>query len=126
MCEFLRTRVDKRTMNIRHPLSKLSVAAAMQCFALTAGAGSPAFELGLEALNDYRYTVALMHFKQAAEQGDLEAQRNLGLMLFYGSKLYGADVQSNHEQARHWFESAARQGCEVSSMMLKLMSQPPH
>ena len=115
-----------RTMNIRHTFSALSVAAALQCFAPAAWAGSAAFERGLDALNDYRYTVALMHFKQAAEQGDPEAQRNLGLMLFYGSKLYGPDVQSNHEQARNWFELAARQGCEVSSMMLKLMAQQPH
>jgi TPR repeat protein len=81
-----------------------------------------AFDLGMEAISDYRHSVALMHFMSAAEHGDRDAQRSLGLMLLYGGRLYGSDVQANREQATHWLRKAAANGCEVSAFMLKVMA----
>ena len=84
---------------------------------------NPSYERGVEANEDYRYSEALMHFMFAAEQGDPNAQRNLGLMLLYGERLYSRNVPRNHEQAKRWLLAASRQGCEVSSFMLKVMAQ---
>lgn len=86
-------------------------------------ASSSSYEQGLEAVTHYRYSEALMHFQAAAEQGNRDAERNLGLMLLYGDRLYGGDVVRNQGQARRWLQAAARDGCEVSTFMLRVMSQ---
>lgn len=84
------------------------------------------YERGLEAIESYRYSEALKHFRDAAEQGDVNACRNLGLMLLYGEALYGKEVASNPEQAKYWLHAAARDGSEVSSFMLKAVEQHGH
>lgn len=83
-------------------------------------AASPsAYELGLAAAADYHYAEALRYFQTAAEQGDRDARRTLGLMLLYGGHLYGQEIVGNRTQARRWLESAAQDGCEVSTFMVK-------
>lgn len=105
------------------------VAATLVALAMLAGTPTAqamnrsSYELGLEAAENYRYGEALMHFQRAAEQGDRNARRNLGLMLLYGDLLYGKEVPRNQEQARRWLQSAAGAGCEVSTFMLKLLAQ---
>src|SRR5450830_1449739 len=70
-------------------------------------AADRSYELGMEAATNYRYAEALMHFQAAAERGDQAAQRNLGLMLLYGERLYGNDVRRDHEQAKRWLQTAS-------------------
>lgn len=82
------------------------------------------FELGLEAVEDHRYGEALKHYQQAAQQGNRDAQRSLGLMLLYGERLYGKEVVRQEELAWRWLRAAASQGCEVSTLMLKLSTAP--
>jgi TPR repeat protein len=89
-------------------------------------ASASAYEQGLEAVANYRYAAALMHFQVAAEQGDRSARRNLGLMQLYGELLYGNEVPRNQEQARRWLEAAAADGCEVSAFMVKTLAQHAH
>lgn len=60
-----------------------------------------AYEVGLEATRDYHYAEALLHFHLAAEEGNRDAQRTIGLMLLDGERLYDSAIQQNHEQAMH-------------------------
>lgn len=85
-----------------------------------------AYGLGQEAIADYRYGEALAHFRQAAEHGDRDAQRILGLMLLYGESLYGQEVLRDPLQARRWLGDAARNGCEVSEFLLRTWRQAEH
>ena len=110
-------------MRIRRRIFSFCTAAALLFSATAAMAVNPSYELGLEASSSYRYSETLKHFTRAAEQGDRDAQRSLGLMLLYGERLYGRDVPRNHEQAKRWLQAAAGQGCAVSSFMLKAMAR---
>lgn len=115
-------------VSLRHagayPLVMALLAALLLLAVPAAQAVSPSsYEQGLEAVTNYRYSEALMHFQAAAEQGNRDAERNLGLMLLFGDRLYGGDVVRNQGQARRWLQAAARDGCEVSSFMLRVMSQ---
>lgn len=89
-------------------------------------AGQSSYERGLEAAASYRYATALVHFQEAAEQGDRSARRNLGLMLLYGESLYGKEVAGNRELARRWLQAAAADGCEVSAFMVRTLAQHAH
>jgi len=60
---------------------------------------------GLDALNNKNYASAHKLFLELAEQGDVEAQYNLGLM--YGK---GKGVQKNYSEAVKWWGLAAEQG----------------
>lgn len=89
----------------------------------TAGAASPAYQKGLEAAADFHYAESLGYFRAAAEAGDPNAQRTLGLMLLYGHQLYGAEIPTNFAQAVRWLQTAASQGCEVSTLVLKRLNK---
>jgi TPR repeat protein len=83
-------------MNMKHKTMLLSAALAL-LFSATASASATTsadheYEVGLAAAMDYRYSEALVQFRLAATQGNLDAQRTIGLMLLYGDRLYGADV----------------------------------
>jgi TPR repeat protein len=53
-------------------------------------------------------------FSKAAELGSPEAQRNIGIMFFWG-----IGVEKNDEKAVEWFSKAAESGDEESIMFLK-------
>lgn len=76
--------------------------------------GETELEAGLEAASEYRYAHAFELFRQAAEKGNAEAQRNAGLMALYGERLYGAEVPRNQVEAEKWLASAARSGCAIA------------
>ena len=76
--------------------------------------GEAELEAGLEAASEYRYAHAFELFRQAAEKGNIEAQRNAGLMALYGEQLYGVEVPRNQTEAEKWLASAARGGCAVA------------
>ncbi|MDH4188600.1 MAG: hypothetical protein OEW21_00145 [Betaproteobacteria bacterium] len=101
-----------------------ATAALLFCTATaTATASSPSYEQGLEAAREYRYSLALTHFTVAAEHGDQDAQRSLGLMLLHGERLYGREVRRDEEQAKRWLRAAAAQGCAISSHILKKLAK---
>ena len=54
---------------------------------------------------DVNYKKAIEWYEKAAEQGDAEAQYNLGVMYENGQ---GVDV--NYKKAIEWYEKAAEQG----------------
>lgn len=99
------------------------VAALLLTVPAAMSASHSAYERGLEAVTSYRYSEALMHFQAAAEQGDRNARRNLGLMLLYGDQLYGKEIPRNQVQAKRWLQAAAADGCEISTFMLTVMAQ---
>ncbi len=89
-----------------HAQDKLMLASAMEMFA------------------EQRYAAGLVPLQKAAEMGDRDASRTLGLMLLYGQSLYNTEVPTNREQGLRWLRMAAGDGCEISRHMLaKLKSQ---
>ena len=63
------------------------------------------FEKGLEAAERGDYQTALKLWKPLAEQGDPEAQHNLGIMYKNGN-----GVKQDYKEALKWFRLAAEQG----------------
>lgn len=86
-------------------------------------ADQSSYEKGVEAVDGYRYSEALMYFQRAAEQGNRNAERNLALMRLYGDLLYGREISRNQKEAKRWLQQAAADGCEVSAFMLKVLAQ---
>ena len=83
-----------------HAEDKLMLASAMEMFA------------------EHRYADGLAPLQKAAEMGDRDARRTLGLMLLYGQSLYNTEVPTNREQGLRWLRMAAGDGCETSKYML--------
>lgn len=71
-----------------------------------------------EMAADYRYAAALVPLRKAAETGDRDARRTLGLMLFHGEAVYGAEVPTNRKEGVRWLRLAAADGCEVPKHVL--------
>jgi len=116
-------------MKTQRMLVRFGLSAALLLAGSSAMSDSPStasYERGMAAVESYRYAEALMHFQQAAEQGERDARRNLGLMLLYGDRLYGKEVPRSREQARRWLQAAAADGCDVSVFMLQVMAQHGH
>ena len=84
-----------------------------------ADAPESAYEAGLQAATDLRYAEALEHYTRAAALGHRDAMRNAGLMLLYGDRLYGAQLQKDWIRAVHLLAEAALKGCNVSSRVLR-------
>lgn len=82
-------------------------------------------DLGLEAYQGAKYSVALAQFALAAQRGNGRAQEILAFMHLHGQSLYGAAVPQDRKQAIYWFRRAAEQGHEVAQHMLcVLIGQP--
>ena len=80
--------------------------------------GEAELTLAEEAVVNFRYGVALDHFRAAAAKGNRLAQRTAGLMLLKGSALYGSEVPANPTEAIKWLRAAAANGCNVSKFVL--------
>jgi TPR repeat protein len=63
------------------------------------------FETGMDAYNRGDYATVLNDLRPLAEQGDANAQNNLGVLYYNGQ-----GVPQDYVQARQWFEKAAAQG----------------
>jgi len=81
-------------------------------------AGESEVEAALDAASEHRYSDALAHYRIAAQFGNVDAQRNAGLMVLYGESLYGTEIHANRTEALQWLGLAAKNGCEVSTYVL--------
>lgn len=77
-----------------------------------------------EMFAEHRYAAGLVPLQKAAEMGDPDARRTLGLMLLYGQSLYTTEVPTNREQGLRWLRMAAVDGCEISRHMLAKLKPP--
>ncbi len=78
---------------------------------------------GMEALDKGDYATALKEWRTLAEQGDAEAQSNLGVM--YSN---GQGVPQDYVQAYMWLSLPAAQGSETAREgrdLLEEMMTPP-
>lgn len=102
--------------------SKLNRALAMGMRLLLIGATSVhaggSLSNAQEMFDEHRYAAGLVPLRQAAETGDRDARRTLGLMLLHGQALYGAEVPTNREEGWRWLRLAAADGCETSKHVL--------
>ena len=86
-------------------------------FLLTATSALAAdFDKGLRAYNKGDYKTALQEWNPLAEQGDADAQRNLGSMYFIGR-----GVPKDVVQAASWIRKAAEQGDAIAQGELGFM-----
>ncbi len=83
------------------------------CLAVPAWAD---FQAGMDAYFRGDYATALREWRPLAEEGDVDAQYNLG-GLYYD----GQGVPQNYGQARHWYEQAAAQGNVEAQRRLGVM-----
>ncbi|MEK9947016.1 MAG: tetratricopeptide repeat protein, partial [Alphaproteobacteria bacterium] len=87
---------------------------------LTLLVGTPAFsadfQKGLTAYDSGDYATALREWKPLAEQGDADAQFNLGLM--YNN---GQGVPQDYKTAVKWYRLAAKQGLSNAQYNLGFM-----
>lgn len=81
------------------------------------------FQLALEAqtARDYRSMLELL--RQAATQGDAEAQEMLGMVLLTGPVLYGMAVRADRCEARMWMRQAAMQGSDTAKVQLTFLNR---
>ena len=105
---------------IRNFLLSAGTAAALSgaTFSVLA-AGETEVALAQEAVADYRYGVALDHFRTAAAKGNRFAQRTAGLMLLKSDALYLGEIKSDREEAVKWLKAAADNGCQSSKFVLQ-------
>ena len=71
---------------------------------------------GEEAYAAGNYEVALNEFKKAADQGDMNAQFNLGVMYEHGHGVDQSDLK-----AAEWYQMAADNGHPEAPMALQLL-----
>jgi len=81
------------------------------------------FQLALEAqtARDYRSMLELL--REAATQGDAEAQEMLGMVLLSGPVLYGQAVRADRCEARMWMRQAAMQGSDTAKVQLTFLNR---
>ncbi len=96
----------------------LALIAAL-CAGFTLGLTAPAwagFYVGVDAYNHSDYATAVREWRPLAEQGDVEAQGNLGFM--YGK---GRGVSQDYAEAVKWYRKAAEQGYAEAQYNLGIM-----
>ena len=71
---------------------------------------------GEEAYAKGDYTLAFQEFRKAAEEGDMNAQYNLGVMYEHGQGVKQSDLK-----AAEWYQKAADNGHPEAPMALQLL-----
>ena len=84
--------------------------------ALCAQALAADFEAGMEAYERGDYAAALREFRPLAEQGNADAQAQLGVMY-----LWGFGVPEDAAEAAKWYRKAAEQGNAAAQARLAVM-----
>jgi TPR repeat protein len=93
---------------------RIFIAVLISVVFTTALAGD--FEDGIAAIEHKDYATALIKFRNAAQQGSVEAQFNLGLMYDMGH-----GVAQDYKEAVRWYQRAAQQGLAEAQYTLGLM-----
>jgi TPR repeat protein len=83
----------------------IRAAAFLLCTAVSAPVMAQDFDEGLAALQAGDYATALQEWRPLAEQGDVSAQYNLGIMYDHGR-----GVTQDYAEAVIWYRRAAEQG----------------
>lgn len=73
-------------------------------------------QLGNRNYIEGNYTEAVRYYRLAAQQGDADAQYNLGDCYYNGT-----GVTQDYEEAKKWFEKAAAQGNEAAKTLLSTL-----
>jgi TPR repeat protein len=81
------------------------------------------FQLAMEAQTHKEFATMLRLLRQAATEGDREAQEMLGLALLIGPTLYGPAVKADRCEATMWLRRAAAQGSEVGKAQLDFVNR---
>lgn len=89
------------------------LALSFVCIASTAKAD---FDAGLKAFDDGNYKKAFQTWSDAAEEGDLAAQRNLGHLYRWGK-----GVPRNPARAAYWYHRAAKVGFDRAQYNLAML-----
>jgi TPR repeat protein len=90
---------DDRSVSLRFPIA---LGLLLVCLAVPAWAD---YQAGMDAYNRGDYATALREWRPLAEQGDANAQYNLGVMYDFEK-----GVPQDFATARQWYEQAAAQG----------------
>ena len=92
------------------------IAAVFLCLLLATPASWAGFDEGVAAYRQGDYAAALREFRTPAEQGDADAQFNLGLMYRKGQ-----GVAQDYALAMKWYRKAAEQGYASAQINLGFM-----
>ena len=84
------------------------------------------FQLALEAQAARDYRAMLEELRQAALEGNAEAQEMLGMVLLAGPTLYGTAVKADRCEARRWMLRAASQGSDTAKVQLTFLNRLRH
>jgi TPR repeat protein len=91
-----------------------------------AQSGAPdSYAEGMVLYEDGRYVDAMAALALAAEEGDVRAQRLLGLMYLYGERLYGSAVARDRGMALSWLYRASAQGDRIATFALTWIAAQP-
>ena len=100
----------------RAVLAILIIWAGLATAVTAQGDDAALFQAGIEAHNRKDYATAALYFHRLAEQGNANAQYNLGLM--YDN---GQGVAQNYAEALRWYRLAAEQGNANAQINLGFM-----
>lgn len=81
-------------------------------------AAADAYDEGIALYEDGRYVDAIAALSIAAEDGDVRAQRLLGMMYLQGEKLYGSAVPRDYGMALSWLYRASAQDDRIATWTL--------
>ncbi len=81
------------------------------------------YQMGMEAQAAREYRAMLSLLRDAAGQGNVEAQEMLGMALLVGPTLYGSAVKANRCEAGLWLRKAVAQGSEVGKVQLDFLNR---
>jgi TPR repeat protein len=117
------------TLAERSPVRRVAKTIRYLCVPLLALLLAPAgamaadeFERGMQAYETSHYAQAVQLLEQAAEH-NVRAQEVLGMMYWYGPRLYGNDVPRNAHYALEMLEKAAGGGSQAAQQILATMSR---
>src|SRR6267143_2569067 len=103
-------------MSNDRPMSRRFAIALVLSFVCLAVPAWADFQAGMDANNRGDYATALREWRPLAEQGDVLAQYNLGILYFNGG-----GVPKDYQQALRWFRLAADQGEALAQTKIAIM-----
>jgi TPR repeat protein len=81
------------------------------------------FQLALEAQTAGDYAPMLALLRQAARDGEAQAQETLAWVLLAGPTLYGAAVKADRCEAAHWLRQAVAKGSQTARSQLNFLNR---